>query len=204
MSTREPKHVSPPPSSDESTPGVWDWFSAALGVGAVVLALEDGTPFFDALVTGVRSFGVLAGGFRIVTAISIHVIWPLYEEIEYRVLWKRAEWQVRRIMRPLLPAAPRAPAESLSEVEGASAMKRADVEKAAAPTSQAEGSGETAHLAEIAARFLAGKPLSALTEGISAAAAADLTAALALAGRIIEEESRKSPSQSTSPPTDLP
>lgn len=203
MGAREPNDVSPPPRPNETLLVAWDLLSAAMGVGVAVMALEEGRPFFDSLVTGIRLFGVLVGGFRIVAAVGIHLVLPLLDVIEYKVLSKRADWQVRRMMRrPLRPAAPRAPTESLYEVGGASVMKRADVEKEAAPTSQAEGSGETAHLAEIAARFLAGKPLSALTDGLSPATAAALTAVLADAGRLLEDN-RRSSSKTTSPPTDL-
>lgn len=64
----------------------------------------------------------------------------------------------------------------------------------------AVGSDETARLADVGARWLAGKALSALTEGISADAAADLTKALALAGRIIERETTKSSASASSTP----
>lgn len=353
------------PRGDDSLE--WDFFSVVLGVGAIVIAMENGQPILRALGIGIIVFGALASGLRVLTAVWVavaSVVRPIFDKIEGRFLWWRSIWQVRRMMlrplhrtttavssaarhrpratrwprlvtfmalvalvagsvvylwlweslfvanpeawlvavavviavsaaiqwlvlpiydmityyvlrwrvgeqnqrmiqRPLPPAPPRAPVESLHGVEGASMMRgedrnlmvtsvdserwtdadaqrwgdtasfkifnksidaliddyertmggfpadmhaalirlgreieRADTEKAAASKTRAEGSGETARLAEIAAHFLAGKPLSALTAGLSPAAATGIIDALAAAGRFIEERRRSSASTS--------
>ncbi len=95
---------------DQMVLEAWGVVSVALGVIAVVVALDNSKPLFDSLVIGLIVYVVLVmGGFRIVVGM------PIYQEIAYHVRWwsyeRRVRWGLPVLYPPPQPPAPRGPAK---------------------------------------------------------------------------------------------